>query len=369
MCFLLDIQPKNHEGFYLSLITQDTDELTQLQETKNFLESIVSNSPDIIYILDKEGHIKFISDAIKNYGYNPKSLIGKSILDIVHPDDKEKALYKINERRTGSRRTKTLEIRLVKMNNSVVPLETNIANFKHDSLFKINAEGVYKNGKAQAINFYGTQGIARDITIRKNMDKILQEAYGNLENEVEKRTKELVDMNTKLLRENAIRRKTEKDLLANSERYQMLFNSIRDAMFVMDMESNQFLEVNNKTCEMLKYSREEFLQKTIFDITNSKSLVDLPYFEHDKLEQFLNEKTISYETQYMTKNGETLSFTVNASFFIQNGQKKILCIAQKIASEHSNDLDLRRYSEELELKIAKQEKEIADLKNCKTQKK
>ena len=346
----------------MSLITEDTDELTQLQETKHFLEAIVSNSPDIIYILDKEGKIKFINEAIKNYGYNPKSLIGKSILDIVHPEDKDKALYKINERRTGKRRTKTLEIRLVKKNNSVIPLETNIANFKYDSLFKINAEGVYKDGKAVSKNFYGTQGIARDITMRKNMDKILQEAYRNLETEVEKRTNELVDMNGKLLKENAIRRKTEKDLMMNAERYLMLFNSISDVMFVMDMDTNKFLEVNQRACDVLEYPRDDFLQKTIFDITNTRSLVDLPYFEHQKLERFLKDKFISYETKYITSKGRSLAFNVNASLFSQNGKNKILCVAQKIAERFSKEEELRRYSEELELKIAAQEKQIEDLR-------
>jgi len=345
----------------LSLITEETDELIQLQETKHFLESIVSNSPDIIYILDKDGKIKFINDTIKNYGYTPKSLIGKSILDIVHPDDREKALYKINERRTGKRKTKTLEIRLVKKNNSVIPLETNIANFKYDSLFKINAEGVYKDGKAIARNFYGTQGIARDITVRKNMDKILQEAYGNLEAEVEKRTNELVDMNSKLLKENALRRKTEKDLMANNERYRMLFNSISDVMFVLDMESNHFLEVNDNVCLVLNYKREELLQKTIFDITNSSTLVDLPFFEHQKLEIFLRDKFISYETEFLTRQGKSYTFVVNASLFSENGSKKILCVAQKIGKRLSKEKELRRYSEELELKIAEQQKLINDL--------
>jgi PAS domain S-box-containing protein len=349
------------KDLYLSLITEETDELIQLQETKHFLETIVSNSPDIIYILDKDGNIKFINDTIKNYGYMPKLLIGKSILDIVHPDDKEKALYKINERRTGNRKTKTLEVRLVKKNNSVIPLETNLANFKCDSLFKINAEGVYKDGKAIAKNFYGTQGIARDITVRKNMDKILQEAYGNLEHEVEKRTNELVDMNSKLLKENALRRKTEKDLMANNERYRMLFNSISDVMFVLDMDNNQFLEVNDIACDVLNYNRQDLLGKTIFDITNSTTLVDLPFFEHQKLELFLNEKFISYETEFLSRKGKAISFNVNASLFSEYGKKKILCVAQKIGRRLSKEDELRRYSEELELKIAEQQKQIKKL--------
>lgn len=339
----------------MSLITEETDELLLLHETKRFLETIIANSPDIIYILDKKGNIKFINDTIKNYGYNPKQLIGKSILDIVHPDDKEKALYKINERRTGNRKTKTLEIRLVKKNNSVIPLETNIANFKCDSLFRINAEGVYKNGKPTTENFYGTQGVARDITIRKNMDKILHEAYTNLEAEVEKRTKELVDMNSKLLKENAIRRKTEKNLVSNNERYRILFNTSNDVMFIMDMDSNKFLEVNDRACKLLNYSREEFLNKTIFDITNSTCLVDLPYFEHQKLEQFIKDKFIRYQTGYINKSGKTLKFEVNASLYSENGNKKILCIAKELQAS-PDERAIKSPTNKLEKKIEGQHK-------------
>ena len=70
------------KDFYLSLITEETDELVQLQETKHFLETIVSNSPDIIYILDRNGNIKYINE---NYFFSYYIVFISNLYRCCHP--------------------------------------------------------------------------------------------------------------------------------------------------------------------------------------------------------------------------------------------------------------------------------------------
>ena len=160
----------------ISEISGSKVKTNNLDKYNLILESIVGNSPDIIYLLDKNGNFEFISDAISKYGYTPSELIGQNIFDIVHPDDHKKALYKINERRTGKRSTKTLELRLVTKSKKTIPFETNITGFNTDAVFSVNAEGLYNDDNAQTKFFAGTQGMARDITVRKKLDGILPDA-------------------------------------------------------------------------------------------------------------------------------------------------------------------------------------------------
>lgn len=212
----------------VTTMKNESDEMNELVEYKDFLESIISSAGDIIYLLDNSGDITFINDTIKFYGWEPSELIGKSILEIVHPEDKHKAMYKINERRTGQRASKLLEVRLLTKQNGIVPLETKVSEFKHDKVFRINAEGIYKNGKVLEKNFYGTHGVARDISMRKKMDKLIQEAYSSLENEVDTKNSEIVDATSKLLKENSKRRQAEKELEKYRKRVKFLEKKCRD---------------------------------------------------------------------------------------------------------------------------------------------
>ena len=90
--------------------------------------------------------------------------MGKSILDIVHPDDKSKAVYRINERRTGDRRTKSFEIRLQTAKGKAVYFEDRSQPVEMEPVFLLEAEGLYSTNQPLEKTFIGTQGIARDIT-------------------------------------------------------------------------------------------------------------------------------------------------------------------------------------------------------------
>ena len=97
----------------------------KLRMSEQALNSILRNSPDIIYRLDPKGAITYVNDTVKEYGYSKEELIGKNILEFIHPDDREKAVHRIDERRTGDRSTKSYEIRLLRKDLDYVPLKTN----------------------------------------------------------------------------------------------------------------------------------------------------------------------------------------------------------------------------------------------------
>ena len=158
-------------GGILTDITPRKRAETALAESERTLDSIIKTIPDIVYRLDVNGCITFISEAVTRYGYRPEELFGQPILSLVIPEDRELAKYKINERRTGRRSTIDFEIRLLTRFDTSVLFET------RNREFSISAQGLYRSWPPQQNSFLGTQGIARDITERKAAEEaFLREA-------------------------------------------------------------------------------------------------------------------------------------------------------------------------------------------------
>lgn len=142
-----------------------------MNESASEFKSIIDRIPDLVYELDQEGNIIFINKAISKYGYTVDELLGKNILDLIYPDDRSKARYRVSERRKGERRTTAFELRLVTSAGAAVPFEI------------IEAEGIYQAGEAGEEQFVRTQGVAREITERKRAEEELrrsEERYKNL---------------------------------------------------------------------------------------------------------------------------------------------------------------------------------------------
>ena len=112
----------------------------------------------------------------------------------------------------------------------------------------------------------GVIAFAVDITERKVAEEELQRAHAELEKRVELRTAELSQANALLLQEVAERRRMEEELRESSERYRLLFASNPHPMWVYDLETLQFLDVNDAAVVHYGYGREEFLAMTIKDI-------------------------------------------------------------------------------------------------------
>ena len=87
--------------------------------------------PDIVYVLDGDGCFAYLNDAIMQLGWKPSELIGKHFAEVVHPEDVQEAgrntvlrRYEgvatgsdaapklFDERRSGNRMTRGLEVRL-----------------------------------------------------------------------------------------------------------------------------------------------------------------------------------------------------------------------------------------------------------------
>jgi len=268
------------------------------------LKSILNNAPDIIYRLDPEGNIIYVNQAVKNFGYSPEELIGKNILELVHPGDREKAIYRINERRTGDRKTKSFEIRLLTKDLDTVPFETKSRGF---GSFLINAEGIYRTEKPHQDSFVGTQGIARDITLRRQAEKALK--------------------------------KSEK-------RFKQLFEYAPEPYYLSDM-NGFFLDGNKAAEKIIGYSKEELIGKSFFDL--DLLLPEQLPMAAELLEKNKNgQATGPDEFKLKAKDGREIFSEILTFPMGINGEQMVLGIARDITKHKQNEIERERLIKELQ---------------------
>lgn len=161
---------QNTVGTHIDITERKSLEL-DLRESQLTLDSMLVSVPDIVYRIDQKGIISYINNAVKNYGYDPAEMRGTSIFDYVYPPDREKAEYRLNERRTGDRKTKAFEVRFLTKDQVLTDLEIQSGVIAAPPVFSVDAEGLYSSENYTGENFQGTQGIARDITERKQAEE------------------------------------------------------------------------------------------------------------------------------------------------------------------------------------------------------
>ena len=153
-------------------LEQNIREVNQrLEASENRYRFIVNNSPDIIYMLDDEGRFAFVNDRVTGLlGYKTDEILGKHYSELVHKEDLEKARYAFDERRTGMRASHDIELRLLCKDTSLP-----YRYFESRSItIELNAMGMYqKKRSGDDKGFFGTYGVARDISERKRAEEII----------------------------------------------------------------------------------------------------------------------------------------------------------------------------------------------------
>jgi diguanylate cyclase (GGDEF)-like protein/PAS domain S-box-containing protein len=154
----------------------------QLETSEKMYRYLVDSSPDIIYTLNHEGCITFVNDRVQQVlGFERDELLGRHYSVLVRDDDQERARRAFGDDRDPARGkgrrlttgTHTAELRLKCKSGT-------------DRTFSItlramapNAIGMHADGQAAVHHeFFGTYGVARDITDRKRAEEMISyQAY------------------------------------------------------------------------------------------------------------------------------------------------------------------------------------------------
>ncbi len=118
---------------------------------------------------------------------------------------------------------------------------------------------------------------------------------------------------------------TREALKRSEENFKTIFQNSSDEIFVSDFQAN-IIEVNQQASMLLGYTREELLQMNLLDLKPTK---------HAEL-FLINRKTIInkgsylYDSEYITKDGESIPVEINSSILEFNGEKVILSISRNL---------------------------------------
>ncbi len=164
--------PGGQRGYLVMF--RDATLKTQLQEHLDRMDvlyrGLVENSPDLIYVLDGAGKLLFINDTVETLlGFTKRELLGREIIDIVHPEDRPRAYWPLRERRRADRATRNLRLRLLTHDGQPRRYDLGFVYVALDSIglghgppgSERDEQGAAQPPDEERL---GTQGVARDVT-------------------------------------------------------------------------------------------------------------------------------------------------------------------------------------------------------------
>src|SRR5689334_6300840 len=92
LTYLVTIQPVDsspsgleiQQPAYENLLLEAQEEIRRKEQ---FYRSLLENTFDDVMVCDANGIITYITPGIRKYGYEPEQLIGKSEMELIHPED------------------------------------------------------------------------------------------------------------------------------------------------------------------------------------------------------------------------------------------------------------------------------------------
>lgn len=255
---------------------------SRLRESEETFRAISTAAQDAVIMLDDQGRIVFWNDAAsRTFGYSTEeafALDAHAILVLDRCNDREKAICPWStDNGLDPEVGNVLELEGLRKDGSEFPLELSIASIR------------LRGG-------WHVVGILRDITKRKEKEHDLR-------------------------------------------LFRTLIDHSNDAIEVLDPATLRFLDVNEKGCLALGYTRDEFLSLTVRDIDPTFDSTSMDMFD----EQIGRTNAAVFERTHRRKDGSTFPVEIGVKFVEIEGKSYILSIVRDITER-------RRYIDELEHK-------------------
>ncbi|MDP3392239.1 PAS domain S-box protein [Sediminibacterium sp.] len=132
-----------------------------------------------------------------------------------------------------------------------------------------------------------------------------------------------------------------KEISASEKRYSELFHLSPLPMWVYDIDSLQFLEVNKAALKHYGYTEKEFLNMTIKDIRPKE---DIPYLESQlKITRKHSTEYISGTFRHIKKNGEIITVEVQSNYISYSGKNARVILINDITErlEYINTIETK----------------------------
>jgi PAS domain S-box-containing protein len=143
-------------------------DITDIAMSERKYRLLSDNMPDAVFTMDLQGRLTFASPRAKMTGYSVQELLTMNIKELIPPDDLAEVLNRLAARSRGETELPPLQLDLIRSDGTRLPIEI------HTILLTEGNTPV------------GVQGIARDVSERKQMEDALRES--------EARFRELADL-------------------------------------------------------------------------------------------------------------------------------------------------------------------------------
>jgi len=271
-------------------------ELTELRSQSAVLEksesaekyrSLVENIRDVIYELDSQGVVLYISPAIRDMlGYDSTEIVGKNFIELAHKDDLSSQTEWFSELRKGIE--SPYEYRVINKSGELKWARTKTRPIMEDGLFK------------------GARGILIDVTEQRRAEEALRES---------------------------------------EELFRSYLEYAPDGVCVSDLEGN-FLYGNLKCEEIIGYRREELLGKNylklnILSENNRNKAVRLLQANME------GKSTGPNEIDLISKEGGLIPVEINTNVVQRMGQGIVLSFVRDITNRKRAEEELQQTLESL----------------------
>jgi PAS domain S-box-containing protein len=282
----------HNEECVLSSITDITERKRAeeaLHESEARYRIFFDTSRDCVFISSLTGKWLYMNDAaVELFGYSSREELSQVNISNLYVNPEERAEYIGFITEHGY--TKEFPVDLRRKDGMVI-------HALITSMPRYDADG----------NMLGFQGTVRDITERKRVEKALQES---------------------------------------EERYRMLFNSFNDSVFLHETKPGKtgdfkFLEINDRACERLGYTRDEMLGMTVTDIDVPEQAQNVP----EILRKLYTDGQVMFDTEHFSKDRVRIPMEINIRLVKYKGKEAILSVARDITERKRVENALRQSEE------------------------
>lgn len=143
-------------------------------------------------------------------------------------------------------------------------------------------------------------------------------------------------------------------LKESETRFRTVFETAADPIFLNDMETGRFIDVNHAAGHHLGYDKSELLKMSLHEIHPSETMDSLSRFSGNPSET----KAAYFETQHLRKNGSKAIVDVSSQQMIHRGRSVLLSIVRDVTERKQAENELSRYRMSLEQMVAERTREL-----------
>ncbi|MDP9438909.1 MAG: PAS domain S-box protein [Actinomycetota bacterium] len=262
-----------------------------LKKSEERYRALTEHAADLTVVQRSDTTLSYVSPSIERIlGYLPEEWVDARAPEFIHPEDLPMAWEAFGEvvETPGAVRSRTLRYR--HKDGSWRSLETVCDN----QLGNPSVEGLIFN--------------CRDVTDRVRAEEEVRRLNHDLEERVARRTAKL----EKVLSEVAA---SEKKLYESEQQFRATFEQAAVGIAHVGLDG-RWLRVNEKLCDIVRYPREELVEKTFHDVTHPEDLdADLAQVERmlrGEAEDF------SMEKRYVRRDGSEVWVDLTVSLVREN---------------------------------------------------